>query len=304
MQTLYERRVQPADIDNLGHMNVRVYAHYAAQAGRALAKQAGLDDDALGALGCALLVRDAHTRYYREQLLDAPLTVLGGIAEVTPQGMLAYFELINSDNGARAATFNNLIQMADDKARDPVRLPADIIARAQALVVERPAHGLPRSLPLDPLGPIPTLAEMETHGFPRRFEPYDIEPDDVDDAGFMDLSDGPSLPFAKMPIKFKMQGRRGTTKGDPRIAVATIESRQTMLGVPKLGDRVVTCTAHLDVTEKSVKFQHWSFNEKTGAPFSVLTQLGLGFNLETRKTHPFPPEMREQLENQRHPAFA
>ena len=47
MQTYYEGRVEAADIDNLGHMNVRVYARKAARATHTLITALGLDGPAL-----------------------------------------------------------------------------------------------------------------------------------------------------------------------------------------------------------------------------------------------------------------
>ena len=136
---------------------------------------------------------------------------------------------------------------------------------------------------------------------------------EFDEYGYMDLSTGLSLPFAKMPIKFKRHKRNdGADGGDmdgfwsktrPRTAIATVESRQTIVAVPRLGDSVITYSAHLDVTEKSLNFCHWSFNEKDGQLFSIVTEFGLAFDLEKRKSTTFPADMRARLESHGHPAL-
>ena len=301
MERLHESRVDPADIDNLGHMNVRVYARKAAEATRSLA---GL----LGITGDHTQIFDSHVHFRREQLEGAPLLIHGGVAEASQDTITAYLEMTNADNGDLAATFLNVFRVIDPATRNGQVLPDSALEASGAHRIAVPNHGKPRSLPLDPLRTDLSLDRLEQAGVMQRVEPYEVLPEDCDAHGFMDLSDSTHLPFAKMPIKFPRQGNHGSKSNgnwsDLRVAIATMESRQFLFANPKLGDTVVTKTIHAHVGEKSLTFNHWSFNRDTGEPFGMLAQFGLGFDLDIRRSVPFPDDMRKGLEEHLHPDFS
>ena len=130
MQIFYEGRVEPADIDNLGHMNMRVYGRKSAIATHALASRLGLDDARLASLGAIVQNHDNHTRFYREQLEGAALVVKGGVLSATPDLITAYFELSNATNGDLAATFTNSFRVADAETRAPRKMDDSVVQAA------------------------------------------------------------------------------------------------------------------------------------------------------------------------------
>ena len=157
-----------------------------------------------------------------------------------------------------------------------------------------------------------TLQRMVDANVHQRIDDYSVEADDCDAHGFMDLSNGVHLPFAKMPIKFARQGK-GVSKEEERdnakwsdmsVAIVTMESRQHIFATPRLGDTVHTRSIHAHVGEKSLNFNHWVFNKETGEPYALLAQFGLGFDLDARKTIPFPDDMRANLERHMYPEFS
>jgi acyl-CoA thioester hydrolase len=303
MKTYYEGPVVAAEIDNLGHMNVRVYARKAAQATFTLAEAVGLAPARLAAEGAVVQIMDGHIRFYREQLEGAPLLIRGGGRWIGDERIGIYLEMINADSGDVAATFNNSFGLFDATSRTPRAMPRDVLDAARALIIDWPERGQPRSLPLDDITP-PSLAGMEDNTSFVRFDGYAVSPEEADRYGYMDISDAKSIALARLPIKFKAQHRGYQPEDGRRIAIATIESRQVMFSVPRLGDPVITRTKHVDVGRKSVTFEHWSFNEATGAPISVLKQLGLGFDLEARRTAEFPEAMRASLAGNGRPDLA
>jgi acyl-CoA thioester hydrolase len=304
MQTFHESRVEPADIDNLGHMNVRVYARKAAQATHALVASLGLDANALLQDGSIVQAYDNHVRFYKEQMEGAPLKVIAGVISAAPEAITVYLELLNAETGDRAATFNNVIRLEDPTTRASKPFADEIIQQALTHIVDWPDYGRPRSLPLEPVRTDITLQMMADKQVMVRLEPYTLDADDCDSHGFMNLQDGTSLAFAKLPIKIKQQRGSARGWGDDNMAIATMESRQVLLATPKLGDTIVTRSAHLAVGDKTVHSVHWSFNEATGAPVSMISQIGLGFDLTERRARSFPPQMRAVFEESIYPELA
>jgi acyl-CoA thioesterase FadM len=307
MKIFYEGRVDPTDIDNLGHMNMRVYGRKSATATHGLADHLGLDDRRLASLGAIVQNHDNHTRFYREQLEGAALVVKGGVVSATPDLITAYFELSNATNGDLAATFINSFRLADAKTRAPSRMDDSVVQAALDCIVDWPDHGRPRSVDLDPVRTDITLSDMGDQQVMVHLEPYEVLAEDCDEHGYMDISDGTSLAFAKLPIKFE---RRKSDKGehrgwgDDRVAMATMESRQYLIENPQLGETIVTRSTHLDVGRKTLHSVHWTFSQDTGRPLMMVGQIGLGFDLVARKSMEFPPKMREMLELNLHKEFA
>lgn len=304
MHTYHESRVEAADIDNLGHMNVRIYAQKAARAAKALAAEIGLDHNVLESAGAVVETTDSHTRFYREQLEGAPLEVRGGVISAEAEGIAVYLELTNPETGDRAATFRNVFQLRGGESRAPRAIEQDVLARAHGLKVDWPEHGRPRSLALGPVRADITVGDMEAHGVKTRFDAYTVRPEECDSYGYMDLSDGMALAFARMPIKLgpKHRGFR-SPNGEP-IFIATVEQRHFIFRLPRAGARVVSYSVNTAIGGKLIEFRHWSFDEATGEALSVMAQVGLNFDIETRQTMDFSADMRAEMESNLHPDLA
>jgi acyl-CoA thioesterase FadM len=300
MRIYSESRVEPAEIDNLGHMNVRVYARKAARGTLNMASFLGLGFDRLRDLGAVVQITDVHTRFYREQLEGAPLGVRGGVRQAAPGRIDSYMEMFNRDTGDVAATFNHGFGLFDGATRAPLDFPADVLDAAAANTIGWPERGRPRSLPIEPVAPI-RREDAQAEGSFVRFPSYTVAPAECDGYGFMDISDAKTIALARMPIKIEMQHRVFDPAVAQRVAIATMESRHLMFRVPRLGEPVVSETRHADVTSKTVVFQHWSYNEATGEPISLGLQFGLAFDLDKRRSAEFPPAMREALAANKRP---
>jgi acyl-CoA thioesterase FadM len=300
MRIYSESRVEPAEIDNLGHMNVRVYARKAARGTLNLAAHLGLGFDRLRDERAVVQIMDVHTRFYREQLEGAPLAVRGGVRQAGPERIDSYVEMFNRETGDVAATFNHGFGVFDGATRAPRVIPADVLEAAAATTIEWPERGRPRSLPIEPVAPLSREAAQAEGSFVR-FPSYTIEAAECDGYGFMDISDAKTIALARMPIKIQMKHRVFDPAVAHRVAIATMESRHVMFRVPKLGEPIVSETRHADVTAKTVVFQHWSYNEDTGEPISLGLQFGLAFDLDARRSTEFPPAMREALAANKRP---
>lgn len=300
MRIYSESRVEPAEIDNLGHMNVRVYARKAARGTLNLASYLGLGFDRLRDDRAVVQIMDVHTRFYREQLEGAPLGVRGGVRHAGPDRIDAYMEMFNRDTGDVAATFNHGFGLFDGATRASRTIPQDVLDAAAEAMIEWPDRGRPRSLPIEPVSPVSREAAQGEGSFVR-FPSYTVEAAECDGYGFMDISDAKTIALARMPIKIEMKHRVFDPDVARRVAIATMESRHVMFRVPRLGEPVVSETRHADVTAKTVVFQHWSYNEETGEPISLGLQFGIAFDLDARRSAEFPPAMREALASNKRP---
>tara|TARA_A100001037_G_scaffold302581_1_gene334522 strand:+ start:603 stop:1520 length:918 start_codon:yes stop_codon:yes gene_type:complete len=296
MKIYHRATIGEADIDNLGHMNVRVYAKHAALAvnsllGIVISDQLEPTKNSLG-----LLDYDSYTTFRREQLLGANLEVWAGVLEVTSSDVEVYLEVRNSANKEVAAAFRKKLKPVGRQDQTGMGFSNDDIQRAEKFSVVWPAHLRPRSVLLGKVRDDITPKNLEDAGVGIRFDGYLVGASDVDEDGRMDMGLGPWLAFAKRPIK-----PTSTTSapwfGEGNVAVATLESRQTLLDIPRLGDEVVTYTAITEVKEKILRFCHWSYERKTSQLFSILEEVGIGLNLDTRKSCAFPEGMKTELEN-------
>ena len=294
--------MEPADIDELGHMNVRVYARYAAAAVHELMAAAGLDAHALAALNARLLLPDCHTLFRREQVLGAPLGVRGALLDAEQSCAHAYLELFNRDSGELAATFRKEVRLTACADGSPLPLPDAVVEQARGLIVDWPAHGRPRSLPLDPVRSDLSLTDVVGQGITPRFGGYEVTPEMSTAEGFMDLSAAPWLAYNYQPVeRVETEVEDDIWFADGDISIATLEARHSLVAVPRTGETVVTCSAITDVGRKVVRYCHWSFARQSGRLLAVLREVGIGLNLKTRRSCEFSPAMRAGLESRSHP---
>ena len=141
-----------------------------------------------------------------------------------------------------------------------------------------------------------------------QFDGYEVTPAMATPEGYMDLAGAPWLAFADGPIKREEReevegAEEQSWFGDGSISVATLEARHTLVDVPRVGEKVVSYTGITDIGRKIMRFCHWSFARDSGRLLAVLDEVGIGLNLQTRRSCEFPPAMREALEAQSHPGL-
>lgn len=305
MTPYFEGSVARDEIDNLGHMNMQFYGIKAAIATHRIIDALGLGAAVLEEMKACVLIPESHTRFYNEQLEGAPLVVQGGVLSADRDGITFYLEMLNSDSGEVATTHVNVVRLYDLPTRTPIAFNEDTVSRAGKLTVDWPERGQPRSLPLDPLPTDLTLAELQRRGVVPRTDAYTVRPQDCDEFGFMNLRQGQNITFAKRP---RVQGKGGVPvyeqPGGQTLGLATLESRQILLAVPRLGDVIQTYSVNLLIERKTQKFGHWTFDIKTGKLLSMMRQLNLAFDIAARGSVAFPPAMRADLESNYHPDLA
>lgn len=300
LRRLHEGVVAEEEIDHLGHMNVRFYLERALASSRALARQLGLDaacDEANGLLA----VRDLFTRHFREQLAGARLVVLGGVVGADADGLRFYHELRNPERDELAASFLHHVRLEQADTGKPMPLP-EIAARAvsQALV-PWPEHGRPRTLDVAaPLRRIP-LSEARERGLAMR-EPRRVEADECDDEGVYAVSRHQDLVWGGMPIPPRQPGMPLFQLADGRpFGWATLESRASLLALPREGTRIQSFGAEVAISTKTSVRHHWVFDLATRELLCTSQVLNLAFDIEGRRAMEIPDEVRETLERQYQP---
>lgn len=297
LNLLYEDTVTGDEIDRNGHLNVRFYAARAARATQALAASLGLDATSRGPRAGLLLVTDAFTRYHREQLVGARLVVRGGLLGLAADRLRLYHELSNRETGELSATFVHEARLLDRQSGAFRSLP-ESLGRALADVVSWPEHGRPRTLDLDrPAKPL-ALAEARRRGLTLR-QDRTITGDECD-------SDGLLLPECRADLFWAGRPARDASREPfrgwrPDFGWVTLESRSAFVRLPRMGARIQSFGAEVDIGRKTSHRRHWAFDVDRGDVLAVTSMINLGFDPLARRSKEIPPDVRHELEAEHHP---
>ena len=301
MELLYQTEVTPDQIDHLGHMNVRFYgAHARTGAERLLARLGITADEHQTVVG-----RDVYVRHLHEQLTGAPLEVRGGVLGGSTVGLRLYEELVNPESGEVAATFVLTFELADPTTRAPRALDDGLLTAALADTVVLPEQGRPRSIDLDddPVAAAPTLEVLRDRGLamrrPRVIDPGEIP---VDEHGFVSPLATGELVWGGEPLEDEAGFRPlEPLPGGGSMGFATMETRASWARVPRVGDRVQSFAAQLDLRPKTMLTRHWSVDVERHELVVVFTVVNLAFDLGARRAMVIPDAVRQRLEERLHP---
>ncbi len=295
MEVLYRTEVTPDQIDHLGHMNVQFYGAHARTGADHLLTQIGVRGDE----GRALIGRDVYVRHHREQLVGAPLEVRGGVLDVSAARVRLYEELRNSDSDEVAATFVMTFDLADRSTGALVELADEVLVAAGRDTVEVPDYGRPRSISLDddPVASAPPLGVLRDRGLALRL-PRVIDADqlaaDVD--GFVSPATVGELMWGGEPADGREFRPLEPLPGGNTMGFATMETRSTWARPPRVGDRVQSFAAELDLQKKTMLTRHWLVDVDRGDLLVVFTVVNLAFDVGNRRGIAIPDKLRAQLE--------
>lgn len=304
LRCFYEGTVTDEEIDELGHMNVRCYATRALHASRALAAFHGLGPELCAELGAEICVTDAFTRHYREQLVGSHLAVRSGVLAGREHSLRLYHELFNVERHELGATFVHEVQLQGSRARETRPLPEFVMASAGKARVAWPDHGKPRSLDLDRA---PVRLKLET-AVQRRLEmrlPRTIGAEECDADGFFSAPRFEELIWggqllngrpAGMPLFESDSGRK--------FGWATLESRSILFVLPRVGSRIQSFSALVEIARKTWHGHHWVFDLDHGTLLARKSIVNLAFDIGARRSSEIPPRIRSSLEAAYHPDLA
>lgn len=315
LKVLHESTVQPAEIDALGHMNVRYYMTRVDQANRSMLAELGIQEEP----GRAIRRLDTYTRFHREQFAGATLLTLGGVIAIAganeSQEIEAYFEIRNPDNNQVAASFilrSCLIDVSSQKVLDINAISAnnDLTSKYSVSV---PEYGMPRSLSLDDPARI-SLEELEavvgddpTPGMMSGRRKNVVHADDCGTDGR--LREEVDLMFV---LHRPAAGEDNEPGGPPvlrdsegrRYSWAMIETRSVVWHRPMVGEIVLSIGADIANGEKWRQSRRWMFAEETGLLLGISDSVGLCIDLDARRSIPMPFDVIKAIERSRLPQFA
>jgi acyl-CoA thioester hydrolase len=314
MHTFDESRVQPEEIDSLGHLNVRFYLERVDRAEQAMLSALGLSRETLQTTGARMRPVDTYSQFRREQFEGAELAVLGGVLGTEPTRIRSYFEVRNPARDEIAAVFVITSELTDRTTRVPRELPAQLRQANEQYGVLLPDYARPRSLSLDPprtdvrlADLLPRIPEASEFGMTGRRE-AEILAEDCDADGV--LRDDVELMF----LMFRREAEERDPKrfGPPvmrtdeghRFGWAMMETRNIELARPRAGDTVVFLGADVAIADKSRQSRRWSFVRDTGQLLGIHDTVGIAIDLDARKAIPIPRSIRAEMEAAYLPDYA
>lgn len=298
---LYEGKVGPEEIDDLGHMNVRYYGERALSATERLMSTHGLDPRTCESMRTSLEVSDVYTRHLREQLADASLAVMGGVLDVRDDDVRLYHELLNTENGELAATFVHRVGLRSLDHPSKLPLPEIAAKSLRESTVSWPEHGRPRSIDLDRPASLLSLAEARERGLELRKERSVLQ-EECDSSGSVPASRRQELVWGGEPIPPNRGGPPFVDLEDgSRMSMAALETRSQLVETPRLGMRIQSFSATVDVAKKTTIRRAWVFDVERERLLFSNTFVDIALHLGKRRSMEIPPSMRERLEANVHP---
>jgi len=314
MRPLLESRVSDGDLDDLGHMNSRVYEQRALEAHELLLQTLGLDKSALRAQGGVLAVEDLYTRFHREQFAGAGLQVHGGVAALGETSAAFFYDVRNAATAESTATVIVECALRDGASRALRALPREAAARAADHRVTIPPHGRPRSLTLDPprltayaeilerLGDQPGAHIMNQR---RRRA---IDGSDCDPYGYLATEEDPMLAarvLAKSPPLEAGESAAVFVTGDGRrLGWALLEKRMTWIGRARAGESIESIGAEVLLGAKTRQTRRWIYNASRGGFIAVTDAFMIALDLDARRAMEIPSDIRRAFLASHAPEFA
>ncbi|PTN49881.1 thioesterase [Achromobacter xylosoxidans] len=135
--------VDPAWIDEYGHMNAAHYVGIFDRVGFQLLREVGVGLDYTEATRCGIYTMNVHVAYLREVLAGDPLALRIRLLEADDKRLLCLMELMQTRDGYVAATMEQLSLHVDLETRRAKPFPPELAQRLARTVTEHAAQPLP-----------------------------------------------------------------------------------------------------------------------------------------------------------------
>lgn len=290
---VYRNSVQTWETDQMGHMNVQFYVDNATSALAVLSHHLGLGPQFARREGARLVAREHHIRFLREQRPGAPLRIVAGVLDASPNALRIYFEMSNAASKEVAATFVADVDLLDIASRTKRPLSSAVLNAAERLRVELPAHGAPRGIELHPPRPAPTLAEAEQLGMLPTYYGV-VTPGMCDADGWQATRSYMGVVSDAVPnLLVQMYGEDRSKSG---IGGAALEYRLCYRKALRPGDLITLRSGIKQVATKTYTFAHWMFDLSTGEAIATAEVVAVMLDLQARKAIEIPADTRTVLE--------
>ena len=294
---LWRGGVNTWECDEMGHMNVRFYVAKAVEGLATLAALIGMPEAFCADANSTLLVREQHIRFLKEAHAGAALHMIGGVVEISESEARLVQLLIHSNSGEIAASFQTVVVHAT--ARDGVAFPWTDRTRAKAadLAMAVPEKARSRSVPLDAVTSIASLAKAEDLGL-MRIGLGAISPQECDVFGRMRpelfigrVSDG--IGALVGPLRAIVADNAANRPA--RTGGAVLEYRLVQLDWPRAGERFELRSGLVGTDARTMRMVHWMLDPETGKVWGTSEAVAITFDLDARKVVPIEPAAREAM---------
>lgn len=301
LELLHEAVVGADEIDELGHMNVRFYLLKALVATRNLSSLVGLSRDACADQGCVLDLEDIYTRHYAEQMEGARLEVRGGVLDVQSDGARFYHELVNPERDEIAATYVHGLKLRAVEGRSLRPMPENVAERASARIIPVPEHGRPRTIDLESRPPNVSLELVRERELAMR-RVRTVPAEECDANGDYVPARFQELFWGGVPVhRRENDSWLIELEGGGKMGWATLESRGVLLELPRVGARIQSFGAEVDVGSKTSFRHHWCFDVDSGRLLCTSSIVNLAFDIGARRAISIPEKVREGMGALYHP---
>jgi acyl-CoA thioesterase FadM len=261
----YRGGIPAWECDIFGHLNIAFYGERFDDAAQDLLER--------HAAGQGWRSRSMDTQYLHELRAGEGLAIRSAIIDGADGVVRLGHEAINSATGARTTRVAQRLYNAQ-------ATPAELARLAAAAVPWTDADFAPLDLPVgagtiasgrDRVKPWEADASgcLALLGFLHRFSTACLHV--LDAIGMTDA--------------YRRQAGRG---------FATFETRLVIEAPPRLGDGVVLDSAVIDAGTSSLRMLHRMSAARSGQPLAHFYQAGVHFDLEARRSAPFPAALRER----------
>ncbi len=299
---LHEAPVDASEIDELGHLSVPFYEQRAIAACHKLAQLHGLDIAAWRSRGIEFTLVDAYLRNLREQFLGAPLLMRGGVLAVSETRLQCYQELVNTETDELSATFVYTFELQRHASRELVPLPEETVQSASDAIIAWPEHGRPRSIDLQHAPAEPELATLQQLDLALT-HPREVEAEECDETGSYLADKFLHLPYSGERVDDPAALWVFETEDGHTLGMADLESRQLLLHLPRVGERIQSFRAEVEIGRKTFYRNHWVYSLDSGRLISIASLVSVALDLDARRAVEIPPDMRAALEKRYHPNY-
>ncbi|MCA8902164.1 MAG: acyl-ACP thioesterase [Hyphomonas sp.] len=298
MKTLWRGSCNQWDCDEMGHMNVRVYAEKQAEGLAVFAHALGMPHAFSRNSPSTIVPVDQHIRFVREVLPGRPLSMKGCLLSVGESDAVVYQELRHED-GQLAACFRTRIVHVDTAGREAFAWGKSVRAAMADDLGEAPDESAPRSidpdapgLPLDEIsidvprglgipcigmGAVPRQ-HLDVHGWMAPFWVIGRISDSV-----------PNLLYG-------WRKRVAEAAGGIRQGAAVLEYRLRFHATPRAGDLFEIYTGFTGAQGKTHGLSHWMMDPVSGRPWATSHAVAITLDLDKRKPVEAAPEALAELE--------
>jgi acyl-CoA thioesterase FadM len=155
---------------------------------------------------------------------------------------------------------------------------------------------------LDGVAPALTLEEVRALNIEAR-DIRVIEEKDCDSSGLYNVNSFQDLVWGSEGISEDNDWLRDLENGD-KMGWATMESRCTLIQLPRAGVRVQSFRAAIDVNRKAQHERFWVFDIDDGTLLCTASFVDVAFNINTRRAIEIPEFERKRIDEHLHPELA